>query len=56
MMDHIESHLRKEPTEIVACRYPVYKAEGLVLNSIIHFKNYIEMVYGIRLREPKYKL
>jgi hypothetical protein len=55
-MDYIKSHLYKEPTEIVACRHPVYKAEGLVLNSVVHFKTYMEMVYSIRLRKPKYKL
>jgi hypothetical protein len=56
IMDHIESHLYKEPAETVAYRHPVYKAKGLVLNSIIHFKDHMEMVHGIRLREPKYKL
>jgi len=55
MMDHVESHLRKEPAETVACRHPVCKTEGLVLNSVMHFKNHVEMVHGIRLQEPKSK-
>jgi hypothetical protein len=55
MMDHVESHLNKESAGIVACCHPVCKAEGLVLNNILHFKNHVQLVHGIRLREPKYK-
>jgi len=54
MMDHVESHLRKEPAEIIACRHPVCMAEGLVLNNVMHFKNHVQLVHGITLRKPKY--
>ena len=55
MMDHVESHLRKEPAETIACRYPVCKSEGLVLNDVMQFKNHVQIVHGIRLWEPKYE-
>ena len=50
MMDHVESHLRKEPAETIACHHPVCKAEGLVLNSVMHFKNHVARVHEISLR------
>ena len=54
MMDHVESHLRLEPAERVACRHPVCKAAGLVLNSVSEFKNHVQSVHGIALREPRF--
>jgi hypothetical protein len=54
IMDHVESHLNKEPAGILACCHPACKAEGLVLNNILHFKNHVQLVHGIGLREPKY--
>jgi hypothetical protein len=54
MMDHVERHLALEPAETVACRHPVCKAAGLVLNNVNHFKNHIARVHGITLREPRY--
>jgi hypothetical protein len=50
MMDHVESHLRKEPAETIACRHPVCMAEGLVLDNVMHFKNHVQRVHGISLR------
>jgi hypothetical protein len=35
------------------CSHPACKAEGLLLDNIILFKNHVEMVHGIRLREEK---
>jgi hypothetical protein len=55
MMDHVESHLDKVPAGTVTCIHLVCKAEGLVLNNIMHFKNHVQLVHGIRLRAPKYK-
>jgi hypothetical protein len=50
MMDHVESHLHKERVETIACRHPVCKAEGLVLDNLMHFKNHVQRVHGISLR------
>ena len=49
MMDHVESHLRKERAETIACYHPVYKAKGLVLDNMMHFKNHAQRVYSISL-------
>jgi hypothetical protein len=54
MMDHVERHLEKNTTGTFECRHPVCKAEGLLLGNIIHFKNHVEMVHKIKLREEKY--
>ncbi|OBT74038.1 hypothetical protein VF21_07827 [Pseudogymnoascus sp. 05NY08] len=53
MMDHVERHLEKNTTGTFECRHPVCKAEGLLLGNIILFKNHVEMVHGIRLRDEK---
>jgi hypothetical protein len=53
MMDHVESHLRKQPAEIIACCHPVCMAEGLVLNNVARFKNHVQLVHSITLRKPK---
>jgi len=50
MMDHVESHLRRQPAGIIECGHPVCKAEGLVLNNVMHFKNHVARVHGISLR------
>jgi hypothetical protein len=58
MMDHIEARLRREQAETgsekVSCRHLVCKAEGLVLKHVNHFKNHVERVHGITLRDPRY--
>jgi hypothetical protein len=54
MMDHVESHLRKEPGPTIACRHPVCKAAGLVLKTVNEFKYHVQVVHGITLREPRY--
>jgi hypothetical protein len=57
MMDHVEVHLRREQaetrSEMVRCRHPMCKAEGLVLKRGIAFKNHAEMVHGVTLREQR---
>jgi len=51
MMDHVEKlHLRKQPAGQRICDHPVCKAKGLVLNSVMHFKNHVATVHGISLR------
>jgi hypothetical protein len=52
VMDHVEDvHLSKQPAgQNVVCHHPVCKSHGLVLNNIMHFKNYVATVHGISLR------
>jgi hypothetical protein len=54
MMDHVESHLRREPGSTVACRHPVCEAAGLVLKTVNQFKYHVQVVHDITLREPRY--
>jgi hypothetical protein len=55
MIDHVEGHLRREKaetgSETVRCRHPVCVAAGLVLKHVNHFKNHVERVHGVTLRE-----
>jgi hypothetical protein len=57
-MDHVEAHLRREQAEMgfetVRCRHPVCEATGLVLKHVNHFKNHVERVHGVALREQRY--
>ncbi|KAH8744230.1 hypothetical protein BGZ57DRAFT_778969, partial [Hyaloscypha finlandica] len=49
--DHVEIHLRGVPVEQrIVCPHPVYKALGLVLDHVIHFKNHVARVHEINLR------
>jgi len=43
IMDHVEnSHLSKLLVDqMMICHHPVCKAEGLVLKSVMHFKNHV---------------
>jgi hypothetical protein len=52
IMDYVENlHLSKQPAdEKIICHHPVCKAEGLVLNSVMHFKNHMATVHGVSLR------
>jgi hypothetical protein len=52
MMDHVENlHLSKLPADQrIICYHSVCKAKGLVLKSVIHFKNHVVTVHGISLR------
>lgn len=56
MMDHVEDvHLRYlAPDDKVSCDHPVCKSEGVVLNNVNHFKNHIQIMHGITLREPRF--
>ena len=58
MMDHVKAHLCRERAETrseqVRCRHPVYEAAGLVLKHVNHFKNHVETVHGVTLREQRY--
>jgi hypothetical protein len=53
MMDHVKRHLEKRTPGKYECCHLVCKAEGLLLNNIILFKNHVERVHKIRLREEK---
>jgi hypothetical protein len=52
MWDYIENvHLSKVLAEQRPIyHHPVYKAQGLVLDYIKHFKNYVARVHKINLR------
>ena len=54
MWDHVENvHLSKVPAEQrIICHHPVCKAQGLVLDHVMHFKNHVATVHKIDLR-PK---
>ena len=54
MMDHVESHLRREPGDPVACRHLACEAAGLALKTVNQFKRHVKVVHGITLREPRY--
>ena len=36
------------------CKHPVCKYKSLVPSNMEHFKNYVQTVHGIRLREPRF--
>jgi hypothetical protein len=52
MMNHVKNlHLRNvSANQTIDCRHPVCKSSGLVLNNLMHFKNHVQRVHGIRLR------
>ncbi|KAH6717379.1 FluG domain-containing protein [Leptodontidium sp. MPI-SDFR-AT-0119] len=49
MWDHVENvHLSKVPAEQrIICYHPVCKAQGLVLDHVMHFKNHVARVHKI---------
>jgi hypothetical protein len=53
MRDHVERiHLQGiVPEEKFPCYHPVCKSQGLVLEYLQHFKNHIQTVHGVSLRE-----
>jgi hypothetical protein len=52
MWDHVEDvHLSKVPAkQRIICDHPVCKAQGLVLDHVMHFKNHVATVHQIDLR------
>lgn len=54
MMDHVERHLQKKVVRVLECCHLVCRAKELLLSNVTHFKNHVEMVHGIRLRDAKY--
>jgi len=53
MRDHVERiHLRGVvPEESISCRHPVCKSQRLVLEHLQLFKNHVQTVHGVSLRE-----
>jgi len=51
MWDHVENiHLRGVSAEQrVICHHPVCKAEGLVLNGVMRFKNHVAIIHKVDL-------
>jgi hypothetical protein len=54
IIDHVESHLRREPGPTIACRHPVCEAAVRVLETVGKFKRHVKKVHGITLRNPWY--
>jgi hypothetical protein len=54
MMDHVESHLRKEPGPTVACCHEVCEAAGVILKTVDEFKRHVKEIHDITLRNPWY--
>ena len=56
MMDHVErKHLKgKDPDARIECCHPTCKSQGLILEHLQDFKNHIQTVHGIKLREPRF--
>ncbi|TVY90451.1 hypothetical protein LAWI1_G007273 [Lachnellula willkommii] len=56
MMDHVErNHLKgQDPEASIECCHPICKSQGLVLKHLQHFKNHVQTVHGITLREPRF--
>jgi hypothetical protein len=54
MMDHVESHLRRELGPTIACRHEVCEAAGVVLETVGEFKLHVKQEHGIKLRNPWY--
>ena len=56
MMDHVErTHLKgKDPEARIECYHPTCKSQGLVLEHLQHFKNHVQTVHGVTLREPRF--
>jgi hypothetical protein len=52
MMGYVENnHLSKQLVDQrIIYHHPMCKAKGLVLNSVMHFKNLVVMVYKITLQ------
>ena len=52
MMDHVENlHFRKVSLNArIICDHPVCKAQGLVLNNVMHFKHHVATVHKVDLR------
>ena len=52
MWDHIKNvYLSKVLVEQrIICHHPVCKAQGLVLDNVMRFKNYVARVYQINLQ------
>jgi hypothetical protein len=56
MMDHVERiHLKgKDPEARMEYCHPTCKSQGLVLKHLNYFKNHVQTVHGITLREPRF--
>jgi Protein of unknown function (DUF3435) len=53
MRDHVENiHLKGvDPEKKFSCFHPVCKSQGLVLEHLQHFKNHVQIVHEVSLRE-----
>ncbi|KAH9204360.1 hypothetical protein DL95DRAFT_319608, partial [Leptodontidium sp. 2 PMI_412] len=56
MMDHVErDHFQgKDPQAKIECCHLTCKSQGLILEHLEHFKGHVQIVHGIKLREPRF--
>ena len=54
--DHIiRSYLKgRDPHAKIECYHPACKSQELVLEHVEHFKGHVEIVHGVKLREPRF--
>jgi hypothetical protein len=50
MWDHVENLHLKHLDQLIPCGHPVCKAQGLVLNNVMYFKNHVVTVHKVNLR------
>jgi hypothetical protein len=50
MWDHVENVHLKHLGQLITCDHPVCKAQGLVFNSVMLFKNHVVTVHKVNLR------
>ena len=51
MMDHVDSHFLKHINDApIGCHHPICRAEGLILGTLMEFKNHTAQVHKIVLR------
>ena len=50
MWDHVENVHLKYLDQLIPYDHPVCKAQGVVFNAVMLFKNHIATVYGVNLR------
>jgi hypothetical protein len=53
MWDHVENVHLKYLDQLIPCDHPVCKAQGVVLNSVMLFKNHVARVHKVELRPTR---
>jgi hypothetical protein len=51
MMDHVDAHLKyRKPNAPIHCHHPICMAKGVILETLVAFKNHTARTHGINLR------